>query len=104
MARVTNIHEAKTHLSDLLRRIEAGETITITRRGAPIAELRPPSAKGARPVGTLEQSWDLPSPEEIDRLFLNPDEDVARAFYGDDYDAVVEATERFKREQEKGEG
>lgn len=98
------VHEAKTHLSDLLRRIEAGEIITITRRGAPIAELRPPSAKDARPVGTLKQSWDLPSPEEIDRLFLNPDEDVARAFYGDDYDAVVEATQRFKRQQEKGEG
>lgn len=33
--------EAKTHLSELLAAVEAGETITITRRGKPVAELRP---------------------------------------------------------------
>ena len=36
-----NIHEAKTHLSKLLERIEAGETITIARAGRPIADLIP---------------------------------------------------------------
>lgn len=36
-----NIHEAKTHLSKLLERIEAGETITIARAGRPIADLVP---------------------------------------------------------------
>jgi prevent-host-death family protein len=33
--------EAKTHLSRLLSDVAAGETITITRRGRPIAELSP---------------------------------------------------------------
>jgi prevent-host-death family protein len=33
--------EAKTHLSELLVAVEAGETILITRRGRPVAELRP---------------------------------------------------------------
>jgi prevent-host-death family protein len=33
--------EAKTHLSELLAAVEAGETIRITRRGRPVAELRP---------------------------------------------------------------
>ena len=33
--------EAKTHLSELLAAVEAGEMITITRRGKPVAELRP---------------------------------------------------------------
>ena len=33
--------EAKTHLSELLAAVEAGETIRITRRGKPVAELRP---------------------------------------------------------------
>ena len=35
------IFEAKTHLSDLLKRVEAGARITITRHGAPIAQLVP---------------------------------------------------------------
>ena len=35
-----NIAEAKAHLSDLIARAEAGETILITRRGRPVVELR----------------------------------------------------------------
>ena len=35
--------EAKTHLSELLAAVEAGEVFTITRRGKPVAELRPVS-------------------------------------------------------------
>ena len=34
-------YEAKTHLPKLLERVRRGERITITRRGKPIAELRP---------------------------------------------------------------
>jgi prevent-host-death family protein len=33
--------EAKTHLSELLAAVEAGETVTITRRGKAIARLVP---------------------------------------------------------------
>ena len=33
--------EAKTHLAELLAAAEAGETITITRRGKPVARLVP---------------------------------------------------------------
>lgn len=33
--------QAKTHLSELLEKVEAGEEITITRHGAPIAKLVP---------------------------------------------------------------
>jgi prevent-host-death family protein len=33
--------DAKTHLSDLLDRVEAGEEIVITRRGKPVARLVP---------------------------------------------------------------
>lgn len=36
-----NVHEAKTHLSRLLERVEHGETIVIARAGRPVAELRP---------------------------------------------------------------
>lgn len=34
-----NVHEAKTHLSKLLERVEAGEQIVIARNGRPVATL-----------------------------------------------------------------
>ena len=34
-------YEAKTHLSELLEKVEAGEEIVITRHGAPVAKLVP---------------------------------------------------------------
>lgn len=39
MTAVVNVHEAKTHLSKLLERVENGETIVIARAGKPVAEL-----------------------------------------------------------------
>jgi prevent-host-death family protein len=39
MSDVVNIHEAKTHLSRLLERVQAGEEITIAKAGKPIAVL-----------------------------------------------------------------
>ena len=33
--------EAKTHLSELLDRVEAGESVVITRHGRPVAQLSP---------------------------------------------------------------
>lgn len=35
------VHEARSHLSRLLRRAEAGEEIVITRSGQPVARLTP---------------------------------------------------------------
>ena len=34
-------YEAKTHLSELLEKVEAGEEIVITKYGAPVAKLVP---------------------------------------------------------------
>ena len=39
----------KTHLPQLLDRVEHGETIVITRHGKPVAKLVPASAEKARP-------------------------------------------------------
>lgn len=41
MRTVVNVQDAKTRLSELLKRVEAGESITIARAGKPVAELRP---------------------------------------------------------------
>jgi prevent-host-death family protein len=38
---MTNIHEAKTHLSRLLDRVAAGEEIVIAKAGKPVARLVP---------------------------------------------------------------
>jgi prevent-host-death family protein len=36
-----NVHEAKTHLSRLLERVESGQEIVIARAGRPVARLVP---------------------------------------------------------------
>ena len=67
-----NVHEAKTNLSKLLRRVVAGEEITITKRGVPIARLIPVSRKAARRELGFEKGrariasdFDAPLPPEI---------------------------------------
>jgi prevent-host-death family protein len=65
-----NIHEAKTHLSRLLERVQQGERITIAKAGRPIAVLGPISdATGKRPIGldrgkvVIHPNFDDPIPE-----------------------------------------
>jgi antitoxin (DNA-binding transcriptional repressor) of toxin-antitoxin stability system len=41
-------YEAKTHLPELLKRVERGERILITRRGAPVALLTQPPEEVSR--------------------------------------------------------
>jgi prevent-host-death family protein len=40
-SKLVSVHEAKTHLSKLLVRATAGETIVIARAGKPVARLVP---------------------------------------------------------------
>lgn len=47
-----NIHEAKTRLSELLKRVEQGEELIIARAGEPVARLVPyRSHSGPRRLG-----------------------------------------------------
>ena len=65
-----NVHEAKTHFSKLLQRVETGERITIARAGKPVAELTPIVQKPLRPrpIGIdkgkvlIHDDWDDPIP------------------------------------------
>lgn len=50
MAQV-GIHEAKTHLSRLLRRVAAGEVIVIAKGGVPLARLVPIHSRARRDLG-----------------------------------------------------
>ena len=63
-----NVHEAKTHLSRYLDRVEAGETLILCRHNKPIAVVRPvkPKAKKKRVFGIYE-GFDV-SPEFFDPL------------------------------------
>ena len=47
------VHEAKTHLSRLLREIVEGEDVVITRSGRPVARLVP--IEEARPVFGVDE-------------------------------------------------
>ena len=71
-----SIHEARTHLSRLLPRVQAGETIIIVRAGRPIARLVGIESRPAvRPVGMDRGLYEVPEdcdaalPEELLRKF-----------------------------------
>ena len=53
MSEIVTIHAAKTHLSQLLARVETGEVITIARDKVPVARLVPVAPKAARFFGAL---------------------------------------------------
>ena len=70
MGDIVNIHEAKTHLSRLLERVQAGEEITIAKAGKPIAvlrriETRPPDRIPGIDKGlvVIHDDFDDPLPE-----------------------------------------
>lgn len=47
MARQVNVHEAKTHLSELIAAVERGEEVIIARRGKPVARIQAVHAPAA---------------------------------------------------------
>ena len=54
------VHEAKTNLSKLLRRVAAGEEIVIARSGEPVAKLVPIQKVKKRELGYDEGSFVVP--------------------------------------------
>ena len=67
-----NIHEAKTHLSRLLKRVAAGEEVTISHAGVPVARLVAVAPTGGvRTLGAMEgqiyiaDDFDAPLPDDV---------------------------------------
>jgi prevent-host-death family protein len=60
---LVNVQQAKTHLSEYLARVEAGETVTLCRRNAPVAEIRPLPSRPAqpRPIGLARGLLKVPA-------------------------------------------
>jgi prevent-host-death family protein len=65
------VHEAKTNLSDLLRRAEAGEDVVICRGTQPVARLVPVRALAGQRLGLDEglfivpDDFDAPLSDEV---------------------------------------
>lgn len=70
------MHEAKTQLSQLVERAEAGEEIVIARRGKPVARLVPVAAEGS--MADIRGAWRgrVTIAEDFDEL----PPDIAEAF------------------------
>ena len=67
-----NVHEAKTGLSKLLRRVAAGEEVVIAKAGKPVARLVSISVPGReRKLGLdrgkvqIATDFDAPLPEDV---------------------------------------
>ncbi len=72
---IVNVHEAKTNLSKLLARVEAGEQVTIGRAGKPIARLVPvPRKRFADIFGCMSHLPPLPDD------FNDPDPEIEEMF------------------------
>jgi prevent-host-death family protein len=65
------VHEAKTHFSQLLRRVASGEEIEIHSGGRPVARLVPIVRSGKRQLGydegkfEIPEDFDAPLPPEV---------------------------------------
>lgn len=71
-----NIHQAKTHLSQLVEEAAAGEEIVIAKNGKPIARLVAlEKPKGPRKPGALKgkiwisEDFDAPLPPDLQKYF-----------------------------------
>jgi prevent-host-death family protein len=71
-----NVHEAKTQLSRLLKRVTDGEEVIISRAGVPVARLIPVGPEdGVRPMGMdrnriwIAEDFDAPDPELEDLFY-----------------------------------
>lgn len=79
MPKKVNVHEAKTHFSKLLARVEEGEEIIIARAGKPVAQLIPVKERPAKRVpGTakgkvvIAPNFDAPLPDSVLEAFEQP--------------------------------
>ncbi len=73
MPKHVNVHDAKTHFSKLIARVEAGEEIIIARAGKPILKLVKIEAERPRIVPGFAKGliplWDNDEWEALDKEF-----------------------------------
>ena len=90
-----NTHQAKTHLSKLLRRVAAGDEVTIARAGVPIARLVAVEKKVPQRILGLDRGR-YEVPEDFDAP-LPPD--LLAAFYGNSPKGTRRANKSTRRRE-----
>jgi len=76
-----NIHQAKTHFSRLISRVQQGEEIVISKSGQPVARIVPePGPRKPRQPGSakgefiIHDDFDAPLPSEVLQGFAGTDD------------------------------
>ena len=59
--------ELRNHVGEVLRRAEAGEEITITVSGRPVAQLEPPRTRQWVPSDQLAELWATPADPTLEK-------------------------------------
>jgi prevent-host-death family protein len=54
--RTVSAREANQRFSELLRAVEGGQSFVVTRRGRPVATLRPVEASATRPLAPTQEA------------------------------------------------
>lgn len=80
MGNAVNIHEAKTHLSRLIERVEAGEEVVIARAGRPVARL----------IGYRDRTTPRVPGRWRDQITIAPDFDLMDAAIARDFEGSGE--------------
>jgi len=78
--KVTNIHEAKTHLSKLIEQAERGEEVVIARAGKPVVRL----VQYKEPAKSVRQPGAWKGKVKILPGFYEADKEIEKMFYGED--------------------
>ena len=78
MSAIVTVRDLRNHGGDVLARVQAGETLTVTSNGNPVAELRPIRGRYLSTAELLARKRQLP-PMDAQRL-------------RDDIDAVIDQT------------
>lgn len=77
-----NMHEAKTHFSRLVKQVEGGEEVIISRNGVPVAKLvrvDAPRKKKIQRTGFMKGEIEVP--DNFDDIMAD---EIADMFYGSD--------------------
>jgi prevent-host-death family protein len=75
VAKIINMHDAKTQLSRLVEQAEAGEDIVLARAGKPVVRLVPVRVARRRKLGQwngkvrISKDFDAPLPDDLQRAW-----------------------------------
>lgn len=72
--------ELRNQVSEVLRRVEAGETLTITVAGRDVAELSPVRKRRWVSGPALHQVWEGPTPRDLERDIATMNVSIADPF------------------------